>query len=98
MNSMYSIDLCNAGTTSLPKSSASTSELRVFPNPAKNILTIQADEEIENLEIYSITGNLVLKIIKPDAEIDLSKLQNGIYLIRAKTDTKNLTKKIQVWR
>lgn len=98
MTSMYALDLCNSGTATGNKPAARRNELLIFPNPAKNRLTIQAPEEIENLEIYSMTGNLVLKISRPETEIDVSSLQNGIYLIRIQTGTTTLTRKIQVLR
>jgi hypothetical protein len=98
MNSMYSIDLCNAGTTAVPKPSVSIGELMVFPNPAKNILTIQSTDEVAYIEIYSITGTLVFKEFNPEKQIDVSQLKNGLYLIRAQTSKKLLTTRVQVQR
>jgi len=96
MTTMYSIDLCGAGTTSVPVLNKPDSRLFVYPNPARSKLKINASEEIEMLEIFSLTGNLILKVSRPGEELDVSQMEDGMYLIRATTSTRHLIRKIQV--
>lgn len=98
MTSMFSLDLCNAGTPTGIKDFNTTSELQVFPNPAKNTLSLQTSETIEKLEIYSIAGNLVLLKINPDLQLDVSSLKNGLYFIHAQSMNKKYTSKFFVAR
>ena len=62
--------------------------LVVYPNPAKDRLTIESEEIIRQCEIYDLTGQLV-KTLENDSErmeISVEALPAGIYLIRLVTD------------
>jgi len=96
MTSMFSLDLCNAGTPTTSEAISKTGELQVFPNPARNVLSFQASEAIERLEIYSVAGNLVLQKINPDRQIDVSGLKNGLYIIQCYSENKKYTSKFLV--
>jgi hypothetical protein len=62
-----------------------TDSLKVYPNPVKDILKISAKAKIENIEIYTITGQLVLsqKIYSDGGEINVANLAGGAYIIHA---------------
>jgi hypothetical protein len=72
----------------------------VFPNPAsdKIILDIQQSKVIQNcyISIYNVNGQLVLResLIKPQTEIDISKLNKGFYLIQLNNDGNTTIKSI----
>ena len=93
MTSMFSINLCNAVTAAKPEISSSKSDLRVYPNPVKGILNLQTEEMIENLEIYSVTGSLVMQMVYPEKQINVSHLKNGLYLVKAQTGESRFTSK-----
>lgn len=59
------------------------SKFTVYPNPAKNTITISS--AIDKLEITDITGRIVLmqNNIAPNNQIDIQKLSPGNYLIKA---------------
>ena len=52
----------------------------VFPNPVLNTLNIQGVEENTPLEVYNLTGKLVLK--DKGTEIDVTSLNQGTYILR----------------
>ncbi len=57
--------------------------LTYFPNPVKNILTFNAQYQIEGVRIYNMLGQLVMST-KPqslECEIDLSILEEGPYMV-----------------
>lgn len=59
-------------------------DILVYPNPGSNYLTINAEktEQIENINLYSISGQMVHSInINSLQNIDVSFLENGLYLI-----------------
>lgn len=65
------------------------SSLKLFPNPVKDILTIQNTENI-TIKIYSIKGSLLkTSTSKNNLEIDLSSFSSGIYFL----EISNLTSK-----
>ena len=71
--------------------------IKIYPNPAKNILNIELPNEIKkfNIEITDMSGKLVLKS-ENQKEINVSDLQNGIYLCSIKAHEKNITRKIVI--
>ena len=57
--------------------------LKLYPNPAKDIVFIEGLQSQATVKIYSISGKLMCdKIITKDKEIDISKFSAGIYLLK----------------
>jgi len=56
--------------------------LIIYPNPANDKLFIKNSEGIFSTEIYDLQGNLLLKQVKDDSQIDVSTLPNGYYIIK----------------
>ena len=63
--------------------------ISLFPNPAKNKLTIEASEPINLLEIYTINGALVYRQsdCSDKIEINVQNYAIGTYMIRLTTDS-----------
>ena len=59
--------------------------LRIYPNPASNIITISSASEIEQLQIFDIVGRLVHSQTPENKEVvfDTGILAKGVYLVRA---------------
>ena len=51
----------------------------VFPNPAKNLITIQHNGNLDYIEIYSAEGKLIKSI--NENEVNIESLPKGLYLI-----------------
>jgi len=67
-----------------------------FPNPVKNTLTLNAQNTIENVTMYNMLGQEVLRAT-PNAvnsELNMSSLQDGAYFV--KVTIANVTKTIKV--
>lgn len=67
----------------------------LYPNPAKNTININTDIKDYSIEIFNQTG-VIIKSAKNIKSIDISNLNNGIYLFRISTDNGFSTKKIIV--
>ncbi|MEN2486242.1 T9SS type A sorting domain-containing protein [Flavobacterium sp. B11] len=65
-------------------------DFQFYPNPVKHILTIKNKSIIEDIQIFSVSGQSVLskKINKTNSEIDLSNLVKGLYILNIKSDGK----------
>lgn len=64
--------------------------LSLYPNPIKDVLNVNAQEEITKLSVYNLLGQVV-KVMKPSSSnfsIDLSSLPVGIYIVKAETNDK----------
>ncbi|MEL6719946.1 MAG: T9SS type A sorting domain-containing protein, partial [Bacteroidota bacterium] len=62
----------------------SESGLRVYPNPVSDLLRLDnlSSQTIENVEIVSLQGKLMRQFTRPENEILLSDLPNGLYLLK----------------
>ncbi|MFN0274815.1 MAG: T9SS type A sorting domain-containing protein [Chitinophagales bacterium] len=56
-------------------------EVKVYPNPANNILNISANEEIQSVQILSLYGATVLTMTGNTQSIDITALPYGMYQI-----------------
>jgi len=58
--------------------------LTIFPNPAQNLLYLNAQSSMNNIEIYSGMGALLshIRINDKNKIIDVSNFQPGMYFIR----------------
>jgi len=61
--------------------------VNLYPNPVGDKLYIASDSEIQKLEIYSISGQ-ILKTVKDNVSaVDFSPFANGSYIIRVTTSS-----------
>jgi Secretion system C-terminal sorting domain/Leucine Rich repeats (2 copies) len=73
-------------TCNVPTQEINLEEITVFPNPTTNWLTITYNQLPDNIQLFNIMGTL-LKNIEPtmqQTKVDLSDLQQGIYLFKIK--------------
>ena len=73
-----------------------TSSFTYYPNPVKNTLTLNAQNNIDNVLMYNMLGQEVLRAT-PNAvnsELNMSNLQDGAYFV--KVTIANVTKTIKV--
>ncbi|HHS95515.1 MAG TPA: T9SS type A sorting domain-containing protein [Phaeodactylibacter sp.] len=63
------------------------SKIRLYPNPATEDLTIDANVPVEQIDIYSANGQLLRSIATNSRrpQIDVSTLQSGFYYLSIKT-------------
>ena len=57
------------------------SEVSAYPNPTKDILNFNANDRIDTIEVYNITGKVVLKA-ENVGHINLSDLTDGMYMVK----------------
>lgn len=70
-------------------------ELRLFPNPVEDQVTIVATSHLENVEILSADGKIVKSVDVDDNSItvNVGELNKGIYVVRAMGKTVLMLKK-----
>jgi len=68
--------------------------LKIFPNPTKDELFINSDLQIKKIEIYSLTGILLILENVFTEKISVSTLPAGIYLVKIYTDKELIIRKI----
>lgn len=70
----------------------------VYPNPAQNRLSVDADVFIESIEVYSTAGQLLLHVANPIEHnvLDLSDFSPGLYLVQVNMGKESITKEVIV--
>lgn len=70
--------------------------LTIYPNPAKNLFTVNAAGTIDTIYIYNLTGQKVMEIAPANttATADISSLQSGVYMVTIASEGKTATHKL----
>lgn len=62
---------------------SSDKKVSLYPNPAKDIVTLQSSKAISEVKIYSATGAIVKSISKvSENKINVSDLPAGVYIVK----------------
>jgi hypothetical protein len=61
-------------------------KLAVYPNPANAELNIDGIDNIESIEVYSVTGAMVMEVTETN-KLDISSLNEGLYMIKVKAES-----------
>ncbi|MBE0640902.1 MAG: T9SS type A sorting domain-containing protein, partial [Bacteroidales bacterium] len=92
-------------TTSVTSTYESSSEINVYPNPARDIVNIvmNMDEPAVDLQIVDATGRIIRSSMIQGSGLqtqsfDVSSLKPGFYLVRIVSDNYQHTEKVFVGR
>lgn len=71
-------------------------ELELFPNPASDIVTIKLNENIQEIVLSTIEGEILnLKNFEVNGNrLNIESLSNGMYILIIKTETNTYMKKL----
>ena len=58
--------------------------VKVYPNPATSVLNIESNKTIRQIRVFNVLGKEILKTTSK--VIDVSQLNQGIYLIEIEED------------
>jgi hypothetical protein len=85
---------CETATSIDSHSDRKLKELRIYPNPAKDVLNIQmAENSVEPLTVkcFDISGKLIFSINtnQKNMALDVRLLESGTYILAIDTDSKS---------
>lgn len=87
-------------TTPLSVDNAENEKLRVFPNPASNVMniTIPGFSQTATMKIIDITGKVVMQVLvnSPSSNWDISSLTAGNYMVTIENDGRSFTQRLVV--
>jgi hypothetical protein len=91
-------EIYNACWVKVDESKALDDKIQIFPNPAKNTITIHnsSNAKIKEVIIFSPSGKIILQMKDPVNSIEISKLQRGLYFIEVETELGNFRRKLIV--
>jgi hypothetical protein len=70
----------------------------VYPNPAQDYIQISSGERINNVDVYTTTGQLVYSTSVSDMHFrfDASSLSNGLYFVKVITENGAISKQVMI--
>jgi len=99
LGTVYYDNLYLHKNTVMSVSSFEKSNIKMYPNPASTIFNIDAEDMLESVVLYNMLGQAVISTTPNNQQttIDISGLQVGIYVVKAKVNgvesTSRLVKK-----
>jgi hypothetical protein len=65
-----------------------TSNIKMYPNPVKNSLTIEANSDIQRVSVYNVLGQEVMSESpkSSSATLQMNALQKGVYVLKTEID------------
>jgi PKD repeat protein len=78
-----------------------TTSLKVHPNPAQDFIYLESADQVIGLNIFNQNGEKILSVDNPKLikqKLDISQINNGVYLIQIKTIDQNSTTKLIINR
>ena len=73
--------------------SFNTNTVKLYPNPVSDRLFIKSTEQVKNISIYNINGQLVKQASETTSGIDVSVLPSGLYMIEINTSNNSINQK-----
>lgn len=88
LGTVYYDNLYLHKNTVLSSENFNVSKVRLYPNPATNILNIESVSNIQNLAVYNVLGQEVInrEINSSSVNLDVSALNTGVYVIKTMID------------
>ncbi len=93
-NGNFTIKIWSSESLSTEK--AEINEFRLYPNPVSDNLNVKAQNTIENISVYNMLGQEVMRQMpnKMDAKVDMTALQTGTYFVKVTINGTTETKRI----
>ncbi len=85
-------DFININNLSVPES---LMNVVLYPNPTTGLLTVE-QEGLISVEVYNLVGQCLLHedVAESNATLDMSSLQNGVYMVKVNTNLGSVMQKV----
>ena len=82
-----------SGTTGIREQ---TRGLSIYPNPADQFIFLEGLEKYESIELWELSGKMLLKVPGEHKQLDVSGFKNGIYLLVFNGSGERLVRKVLI--
>lgn len=87
------ITISNQSSAGINQQDASIA-LKMYPNPAKSSITIDANEKVKSIVFINLMGEEVKTIVAPTHSVDVSDLAKGVYMLQIQLENFNVNQKL----
>ncbi len=97
INGGFILNVQDTSTLSVNNVTNDTNQIRMYPNPTKDVITISAQTEIEQISIYDMSGKRLLNNENARTNtqtLQLGTLSSGLYMVQIKTEKSTILKKL----
>ena len=85
-------DICVWSPSTLGVEDNNFNGFSYYPNPVKDVLTLNSPIGIDNVSVYNIVGQRIMGINDSNIQnVDMSALQSGVYLVKVSIDGQTKT-------
>ena len=80
----FFVDNFSITSSTLNTNDLEISQFTYFPNPVKDQLTIKAQNDVKDISVYNMLGQLVLRQVPNslDCVVDMAAMQSGAYFVK----------------
>lgn len=76
-------------------------DMKIFPNPASDMVSVRVDDEIQNVTVYNVQGQQMFYREYEGTDrvnLDVSALATGVYMISVQTEDELITERMVIHR
>ena len=72
--------------------------IKVYPNPVKDVMNVEAGSGMQQIQLYNITGQMVIskQVDSKTVTLNTSSLKAGIYMLKVITENGTIERKVVV--
>jgi hypothetical protein len=71
-----------------------SSDFLLTPNPAEHFVRIKANDQIKRINVFNMAGQWLPVAVNNNAELDISGLSSGIYMVKIETEEETFTERL----
>jgi len=86
------------GTVNVKNETSEDKIIRLYPNPATDIVHVYTENEVEKIQLVNISGQLVFeqKNLGRETDLDISVFESGIYFVKVFSYDNVITRKLVI--
>jgi beta-glucanase (GH16 family) len=83
-------------TLSIAGDNVNESGLNVYPNPAINVVNLESSQAIDQVDVFDLSGQLLLSEKEETNSLDISAVKTGIYILKVYSNGIIINRKLVV--
>jgi hypothetical protein len=88
-------DECETDFVSVKEQAKEVNAVTLYPNPANDVVNIQANDLVEQVSVMDVSGKTVMNLNKVNS-FSVRDISKGIYLVRVKTKAGIATQRLVI--